>query len=51
MDTGDDSVYTIEFVPDKVNEELSYSNHQLREASSGLKIDPMRITWKWENGE
>ena len=51
VDTGDDSVYTIEFVPDKVNEELSYSNHQLREASSGLKIDPMRITWKWENGE
>ena len=51
VDTGDDSVYTIEFVPDKVNEELSYSNHQLREASSGLKIDPMRITWKWEDGE
>ena len=51
VDTGDESVYTIEFVPDKVNEDLSYSNHQLREASSGLKIDPMRITWKWEDGE
>ena len=51
VDTGDDSVYTIEFVPDKVNEELSYSNHQLRETTTGYQIDPMRITWKWENGE
>ena len=51
VETGDPYTYTIEFLPDKVNDDLKHSNHQLRETTTGYQIDPMRITWKWENGE
>ena len=51
VETGDPYTYTIEFIPDKVNDDLKHSNHQLRETTTGYQIDPMRITWKWENGE
>ena len=51
VETGDPYTYTIEFIPDKVNDDLKHSNHQLRETTTDLQIDPMSITWKWENGE
>ena len=51
VETNDPYTYTIEFLPDKVNDDLKYSNHQLRETSTGYQIDPMRITWQWEDGE
>ena len=50
VDTGDESVYTIEFDLDEVEAELP-ANHKLRTARTDYKIDPMRITWKWEDGE
>ena len=51
VETNDPYTYTIEFLPDKVNDDLKHSNHQLRETTTDLQIDPMSITWKWKNGE